>query len=88
MAHRKIFPPGFEDSHEKAKRPTVELITKLLERDPHKRPSALELLESDLIPNTLIESDLRMVLKNMQVCTCVFMCINMCVLICVRMCDT
>ena len=67
MQRTSEFPPGFEPAQAKAGRPAVvRLIRWLLEHDPARRPTALQVLESKDLPSSLLESDLAMMLANVD----------------------
>ncbi|EKX43491.1 hypothetical protein GUITHDRAFT_73160 [Guillardia theta CCMP2712] len=60
-----VFPEGFERLQVQANRSNVcQLIRWLTHHDPHTRPSALEILESDLLPRPMLESEIRQVRRR------------------------
>eukprot|EP00960_Hanusia_phi_P063037 765343-Hanusia_phi.AAC.1 len=57
-----VFPDGFERMQVQANRSNVcQLIRWLTHPDPNTRPSALEILESELLPRPMLESEIRQV---------------------------
>eukprot|EP00164_Ancoracysta_twista_P010436 GFYU01015738.1.p1 GENE.GFYU01015738.1~~GFYU01015738.1.p1 ORF type:complete len:1304 (+),score=377.66 GFYU01015738.1:84-3995(+) len=55
-----IFPEGFEDTRPQQ----VQIIRSLLQKDPAKRPSTLELLQSDLLPPKMEDEYLKEALRT------------------------
>ena len=61
------FPDKFAEAQAKAGRSNVmHLIRWLLHTEPAKRPSALQVLDSQLMPRTMLESELKQLLINIQ----------------------
>lgn len=61
------FPTGFRDAQRRAGRDNVvPLIRMLVEHDYHKRPSAVGVLESNLLPDTLEDSKIKWVVRNLR----------------------
>ena len=61
------FPSKFEETQKKSGRGNVmQLILWLLQPTPSQRPTALQVLDSELLPRTMLESELKQLLSNIQ----------------------